>query len=73
MWKRSHTKMVHEGSYIAEVDVEIINSSEEGWSPYISLDDAMKLDQVRDALRRGDLQNAQRMARVYKLSRIDVA
>lgn len=65
--------MVHEGSYIAEVDVEIINSSEEGWSPYISLDDAMKLDQVRDALRRGDLQNAQRMARVYKLSRIDVA
>jgi len=37
----------------AEVDVELLED-ETGWSPYISLEDAYKLDDVRDALRRRD-------------------
>ena len=44
MRKKRHTKFVHEGQYVAEVDVELIET-EEGWSPYLSLDDAYKLDE----------------------------
>jgi len=63
------TKLVHEGRYVAEVDVELL-LADEGWSPYLSLDDAYKLDDVRDALRRGDLQAASRLAKVYTLTPI---
>jgi len=42
---RKHTKFVHEGNYAAEVEIEIINS-EDSWAPYISLDEALKLDRV---------------------------
>jgi len=64
---RLHSKLVHEGVYAAEVDVELIET-EEGWSPYLSLEDAKKLDEVREALRRGDVVAASRMARVFHLT-----
>jgi hypothetical protein len=66
MKKRPHTKLIHEGPYAAEVDVEFIET-EDGWSPYLSLEDARKLDDVRQALRRGDLKQAAQHARVYQL------
>jgi len=44
MSARRHTKFVREGSYAAEVDVELIEE-DNGWSPYLSLDDARKLDE----------------------------
>lgn len=69
MNKRRHTKLVREGIYAAEVDVELIDA-EDGWSPYLSLDDAYKLDAVREALRRGDIQAAARQARVFSLTPI---
>ena len=69
MRKRQHKKLVHEGQYAAEVEIELIDT-DEGWSPYLSLDDALKLDDVRDALRRGDLQTADRLARVFALTPI---
>jgi hypothetical protein len=67
MNKRRHTKLIREGPYAAEVEVELIDASE-GWSPYLSLDDARKLDDVREALRRGDIQAASRLARVFSLT-----
>jgi len=67
MHTRKHTKLVHEGKYVAEVQIEIIDSSE-GWSPYISLETALKLDEVRDALKQGDIARAKKMAKVFKLS-----
>lgn len=67
MTTRKRTKIVHEGKYIAEVDVEI-PEDETGWSPYLSLDDAYKLDDVREALRRGDIAAASRLSRVYSLT-----
>lgn len=67
MKKRSHTKLVREGRYVAEVEVELIEI-DEGWSPYLSLDDAYKLDDVREALRRGDIKDATRFARVFALT-----
>ena len=66
MKRRRHTKLVHEGQYAAEVDVELLDS-EEGWAPYLSLEDAQKLDEVREALRRGDLKTAARLARIFRL------
>ena len=67
MKKRSHTKLVHEGKYVAEVDVQLIET-DEGWSPYLLLEDAHKLDDVREALRRGDVQRAARFARIFTLT-----
>ena len=66
MKRRSHTKLVREGRYVAEVEVELIET-DEGWSPYLSLEDADKLDDVREALRRGDIKNAAQFARVFTL------
>jgi hypothetical protein len=60
------TKLIQEGQYVAEVDIELIET-DEGWSPYLSLEDAQKLDDVQDALRKGDLKTAGRLARVYTL------
>jgi hypothetical protein len=71
MRKRRHTKLVHEGQYVAEVDVELIET-DEGWSPYLSLDDAYKLDDVRLALRQGDLKSAMRLSRVFTLTPVAV-
>ena len=67
MNKRRHTKLVREGPYAAEVDVELIEAGD-GWSPYLSLDDAHRLDTVREALRSGDIQAASRHARVFTLT-----
>ena len=49
MNKRKHIKYIHEGHYVAEVDVELIDA-EEGWSPYLTVDDALKLDDASAAL-----------------------
>jgi hypothetical protein len=69
--KKHCTKLVHEGNYVAEVDVDYIYT-DEGWSPYLSLDDAYKLDDVRDALRHGDLKAATRLAKVFALTPVAV-
>lgn len=71
MKKRRHTKLVHEGAYVAEVDLDLIET-DTGWSPYLSLEDACKLDEVRDALRRGDIARATKLARVYTLTPVTV-
>lgn len=59
-------KFVHEGQYVAEVQVEVIET-ENSWSPTLSLDDALKLDDVREALKAGDLKTAAQYGRVYEL------
>ena len=71
MKKRRHTKLVHEGQYVAEVDVELIDM-DKGWSPYLSLDDAYKLDDIRYALRQGDVKSAARLARIFTLTPVEV-
>jgi hypothetical protein len=71
MKTRHRNKLVHEGKYVAEVDVELIETDDE-WSPYLSLAEASKLDDVREALRRGDLKKASRYGRVYTLTPLAV-
>ena len=64
-------RLVREGEYAAEVDVQIFDD-EGGWAPYISVDEAFKLDDVREALRTGDLDRAARMGRVFRLTPVEV-
>jgi hypothetical protein len=71
MTKKQQTKLVNEGQYVAEVDVELIYTDDD-WSPFLSLDDAYKLDDVREALRQGDIATAATMARIYKLTPVVV-
>ena len=71
MTTRRHTKLVHEGKYVAEVDVDLIEM-DNAWAPYLSLEEAYKLDDVRDALRRGDIKAASRLARVFTLTPVPV-
>ncbi len=71
MKTRHYVKLVHEGNYVAEVDVNLIEA-DSGWAPYLSLDDAYKLDDVRDALRRRDLKAATHLARVFELTPVAV-
>jgi len=66
MSPRQKIKLVHEGQYVAEVVVEV-TEPEQGWSPTMSLEDAYKLDDVREALRAGDLKAAAQYGRVYEL------
>jgi hypothetical protein len=71
MKTKHRTKFIHEGKYVAEVDVKLIETDDE-WSPYLSLEEAGKLDDVREALRRGDLKKAARYGRVYTLTPLAV-
>ena len=66
MKRRKRTKYLHEGRYVAEIEVEVVED-EGGWSPYLRVDDAYKLDDARDALRQGDLNSAAKYGRIYEL------
>ena len=47
MKTRSTTKLVREGDLVAKVEVSLVEG-DAGWAPYLSLEDAYKLDDVRD-------------------------
>jgi hypothetical protein len=66
MTKKS-IKLIREGKYAAEVDVEL-HYSDESWSPTLSLADVRKLEAVRLALRRGDIAEATKHGRVFELT-----
>lgn len=66
MKRRKKTKYVHEGRYVAEVEVEL-QEDDTGWSPYLSVEDASRLDNVREAIRRGDLESAAKYGRIFEL------
>jgi hypothetical protein len=63
---RKTVELVRVGKYAAEVPVELIED-EGGWSPYLSFDDAKKVETVRLALESGDLARAAKLARIFEL------
>jgi hypothetical protein len=63
---RRQVKFLREGEYAAEVEVELIGEGE-GWGPYLSLKDAEKLDAVREALWVGQIEEAARFAKIFRL------
>jgi hypothetical protein len=66
---RKSLKLVREGNFAAEVPVNLIEE-EGGWSPYLSSEDALKIDEVRKSLRSGDTATASRYGRVFELTAI---
>jgi hypothetical protein len=63
---KKYSKLIREGDYVAMVDIELIYT-EDDWSPYLSLSDAQKLDDVRVALQNYDFKSAAKLAHVFKL------
>jgi hypothetical protein len=70
MKTHKRVKYIHEGKYVAEVEVSLLEA-DEGWAPYLTLEDAYKLDDVRDALRNGEISTASRLSKVYTLSPVN--
>ena len=64
-------KLIHEGQYAAEVEVDLIQD-DGSWGPYLSVAAAQKLDEVRLALKRGDIKTAAKSARIYSLTPVAV-
>ena len=71
MRTQKRTKLIHEGRYLAEVEVELIVTKDE-WSPYLSASDAYKLDDVRAALKQGDTATAARYGRIFSITPLAV-
>ena len=60
------TKLIHVGRYAAEVAVELIND-DTGWAPYLTVEDARKLDRVRELLRYERIGEALKDGSVFEL------
>jgi len=63
------TRLVEEGNFVAKVSVTLLHD-DSGWSPYLSHEDMLKLDDVREALRRGDIDAAARHGQVFELKQV---
>lgn len=72
MSTRRRVKYIHEGQYVAAVDVDLIDDDTE-WSPYLTLEDTARLDDIRSALAQGDVGKAAKQARIYTLQPVDVS
>jgi hypothetical protein len=66
MSETRHTKFLREGEYIAVVEFTL-SEAPEAWEPYVSFEDALNLDVVRQALKTGDVETARRLGKVYRL------
>lgn len=69
MITKKRTKIIHEGKYVAEVVIDVYED-DTGWSPYLSAETAYLLEDVREALRVGDLPGAAKFGKVYVLTPI---
>ena len=67
MTEKPTVRLVREGQYAAEVPVTLLMEDHE-WAPFLSAADMRKLDDVKLALRRGDLAAAGKLARVFVMT-----
>jgi hypothetical protein len=66
---RKAIKLVREGQFAAEVEVELHDDGT-GWAPYLSIAGAKTFDEVRAALKSRDIEAAAKHAKVYRLTPI---
>jgi hypothetical protein len=64
---RRSKEIIHEGRYAGEVFIDL-EYSDASWSPTMSAADAQKLESVRLALRRGELDEAAKHGQVFDLT-----
>jgi hypothetical protein len=69
---KPQTKIIRQGEYIAEIEITL-TYTEDDWSPYLSLEEAEKLDKLRLALQNNDLKTATQLARIYHLTPVTVS
>jgi hypothetical protein len=65
--EKKQTRLIHEGAYVAEVRIAI-ERADGPWAPYVSPVEAMKIDEVRLALRKNDIEAAAKYGKVYRVS-----
>ena len=68
---RRQKKLIHEGGYLAEIEVDVL-ASDDAWAPYLTVEEVRKLDLVRMAFRVGDVATAARCGKVFSLTQIAV-
>jgi hypothetical protein len=72
MTRKPASRLVREGELVAEVAVDLVED-EGGCAPYLSLEDAYRLDDVRAALRARDVRRTAVLAtRLYRLTPLQV-
>lgn len=67
--KKIKTKLVHEGQYIAEVPIEV-EDVDQPWAPWVTGEEVQKLDDVRLALRRNDIETAGKYGKIYRVIQV---
>ena len=63
------TKTIREGNLMAEVKVTLI-PDDGAWGPYLSAEDALKLERVRLALKAGDKDTAAKEATLFEVTMV---
>jgi len=63
-------RLMREGDLLAKIEITL-HDAPEAWEPYLSVEDALKLDFVRKALKEGDLKSAMDLAKVYRLVAVE--
>ena len=72
MTAQKRIKRIHEGQYVAEIEVTL-DESDKAWGPYLDNADVVKIDRVRRALRSDDVKEAMKHARVFRLTPVTAA
>ena len=67
--KKTKVKLIHEGQYIAEVPIEV-DDVDQPWAPWVTVEEARKLDEVRLALRRNDIETAGKHGKIFRVSQV---
>ena len=66
---RTVKRYVHAGKYVAEIEVQSI-PDDDGWGPYFSIEDALKLQRIEPAMKAGDLKSAAKDAQIFEMKPI---
>lgn len=70
MKRKKTIKYIHEGPFVATFEV-MVEEDETGWSPYLGLDDAYKLDEIKEPLQKKNIKLASKYGNVYEMHPID--
>jgi len=68
---KKKTKFIHTDRYVAEVDVELEDVNQD-WAPYLSVEDARKLDYVKECLENNNLKPISDIARIFEKKPVEI-
>lgn len=71
MAKRTQTQLLHVGDYMAKLEIEL-EEEPEAWGPHVAPEALRRVDSVRAALKRGDVEAASKLAEVYEVRKLAV-